>query len=80
MKVRVLISPRPGVLDPEGSAVGQALSELGYREVVKVAAGRVIHLELDTQDPEQTRLRVVEMCEKLLANPVIESYEIEVET
>ncbi|MEE2703907.1 MAG: phosphoribosylformylglycinamidine synthase subunit PurS [Myxococcota bacterium] len=79
MKVRILISPRPGILDPEGSAVAQALSELGYTEVTEVRAGRVIRLELDADDPEQARLRAVEMCEKLLANPVIEIYEIEIE-
>lgn len=79
MKLRVLISPRPAVLDPEGSAVAQALSELGYDEVAEVRAGKVIWLELDTDDPDRARRQASEMCEKLLANPVIEDYEVEIE-
>ena len=79
MRVRVLISSRPGVLDPEGAAVQQALSELGYGGVGEVRFGKAIWLELEADDPERARAQAREMCEKLLANPVIETYEIEIE-
>ncbi len=78
MKVRVLVCPKPGVLDAEGRAVEQALGELGYRDVSGVRFGKAIWLDLDTDDPERARSLAREMCEKLLANPVIETYEIEI--
>lgn len=76
MKLRVLVTPKPGVLDPEGRAVQRALGELGYPEVQEVHTGKLITLELDERDARRAHDRVVEMCEKLLANPVIERYEI----
>ena len=79
MRVRVVITPKPGVLDPEGRAVQHALQELGYADVSEVRTGKVIDLELATDDPERARTLAVEMCEKLLANPVIETYSLEVE-
>ena len=77
MKVRVLITPKPGVLDPEGRAVGRALGELGFGEVRDVRTGKLIVLDLATDDPERARALATEACEKLLANPVIERYSIE---
>jgi phosphoribosylformylglycinamidine synthase len=77
VKLRVRVVPREGVLDPEGRAVHHALGELGYRQVSDVRIGKLIELELATDDPAEARRAVTEMCEKLLANPVIESYEIE---
>ena len=77
MKVRVLITPKPGVLDPEGRAVGRALDELGFGEVRDVRTGKLIVLDLATDDPERARALATEACEKLLANPVIERYSIE---
>jgi phosphoribosylformylglycinamidine synthase len=77
MKVRVLVTPKPGVLDPEGRAVQRALRELGYAEVDEVHTGKVIALELATDDADRALTLAREMCDKLLANPVIESYEIE---
>ncbi len=77
MKVRVLITPKPGVLDPEGRAVGRALDELGFWEVRDVRTGKLIVLDLATDDPERARALATEACEKLLANPVIERYSIE---
>ena len=77
MRLRVRITPREGVLDPEGRAVHRALGDLGYDVVSDVRTGKLIELELQTDDPDEARRLAGEMCEKLLANPVIESYEIE---
>ncbi len=78
MKVRILVTPKPGVLDPEGRAVQKALLDLGYAEVEDVQTGKVLLLELAADDPERARTLAREMCEKLLANPVIETYQIEI--
>jgi phosphoribosylformylglycinamidine synthase len=69
-RVRVLIRPKAGILDPQGQAVERALPQLGFEGVSHVHVGRLV--ELDVEDPE----RVGEMCERLLANPLIEDYEI----
>ena len=70
MRVRVLIRPKAGILDPQGQAVERALPHLGFEGVANVHVGRLI--ELDIEDPSQ----LAAMCEKLLANPLIEDYEI----
>ena len=69
-RVRVLIRPKAGILDPQGQAVERALPALGFDGVSRVHVGRLV--ELDVPDP----WRVGEMCEKLLANPLIEDYEV----
>ena len=71
MRARVLIRPKAGILDPQGIAVERALPALGFDGVTNVRVGRLVELELD--DPA----RVPEMCERLLANPLIESYEVQ---
>jgi phosphoribosylformylglycinamidine synthase subunit PurS len=71
MRVRVLIRPKKGILDPQGQAVESALPALGFEGVRDVHVGRLI--ELDVEDPAQ----VPQMCERLLANPLIEDYEIQ---
>ena len=71
MRVRVLIRPKEGILDPSGQAVEGALPSLGFEGVRNVHVGRLI--ELDVDDPA----RVPDMCERLLANPLIEVYEIQ---
>ena len=76
MKLRVLVSLKPGVLDAQGRAIEHALRDLGYAELRGVRTGKVVTLELDTSDPAKARAMAAEMCEKLLANPVIEQYEI----
>jgi phosphoribosylformylglycinamidine synthase len=76
MRLRVVVQPKPGVLDPQGRAIAAALGDLGYTEIAEVRTGKVIDLELATDDAELARARVREMCEKLLANPVIERFEI----
>jgi phosphoribosylformylglycinamidine synthase subunit PurS len=70
MRARVLVRPKAGILDPQGQAVERALPALGFDGVSNVHVGRLI--ELDVDDPE----RLPEMCERLLANPLIEDYEI----
>jgi phosphoribosylformylglycinamidine synthase subunit PurS len=70
-KARVLIRPKEGILDPQGKAVERALPALGFEGVGHVRVGRMV--ELETEDPA----RLPELCEKLLANPLIEDYEIE---
>jgi phosphoribosylformylglycinamidine synthase len=71
MRARVLVRPKEGILDPQGQTVQRALKALGFAGVRNVHVGRLIELELD--DPE----RLPEMCERLLANPLIEDWEIE---
>ncbi len=78
MKATVRIMLKQGVLDPQGKAIGHALSALGFSGVGEVRQGKLITLELDDTDPAVARERVREMCEKLLANTVIEDYEIEI--
>jgi phosphoribosylformylglycinamidine synthase PurS subunit len=77
MKARVFITLKNGVLDPQGKAIGHALNTLGFRTVGEVRQGKVIDIELSERDEARARARVKEMCEKLLANMVIEKYEIE---
>ena len=70
-KARVLIRPKEGILDPQGKAVEGALPALGFEGVGHVRVGRMV--ELEAEDPA----RLPELCEKLLANPLVEDYEIE---
>ena len=77
MKARVHIYPKHGVLDPQGKAIGRALATLGFEGVGEVRQGKLIELELGESDPGRARAQVEAMCEKLLANTVIESYAIE---
>ena len=72
MKARVLIRPKDGILDPQGQAVERALPALGFDGAENVRVGRLV--ELDVQDTS----RLHEMCERLLANPLIEDYEVQV--
>ena len=78
MKARVHISLKPGVLDPQGKAIGNALQGLGFGGVGEVRQGKLIELELSDTDPEAARARIEDMCRQLLANPVIENYAIEI--
>jgi phosphoribosylformylglycinamidine synthase len=79
MKARVHIMPKAGVLDPQGKAIAHALGSLGFAGVGEVRQGKVIDLDLAETDPARARAAVDEMCRKLLANTVIESYRIELE-
>jgi phosphoribosylformylglycinamidine synthase subunit PurS len=77
VKATVLVRPKPGILDPQGEAVGSALGHLGF-EVRDARVGRVIDLELEAADETAAKAEVERMCAQLLANPLIESFEIEV--
>ncbi|HEY4265531.1 MAG TPA: phosphoribosylformylglycinamidine synthase subunit PurS [Micropepsaceae bacterium] len=77
MKARVFVTLKSGVLDPQGKAIGHALNNLGFDSVGDVRQGKVIDIELAEKDETRARARLKEMCEKLLANTVIEKYEIE---
>ena len=74
--VRVDVTHLPGVLDPQGATVERALPALGYDNVSDVSIGKTIRLVVDAVDEAAARAQVEEMCERLLANPVIEAYEI----
>ncbi len=76
MKVRVDISRRPGIADPEASTTHRALQDLGFEQVGAVRFGRSILLAVDVDDPAEAERLVGEMCERLLANPVIEDYSV----
>ena len=78
MRATVLVRPKAGILDPQGQAVESSLRHLGF-EVGEARVGRVVELELPTDDAGEARVQVERMCAQLLANPLIESYEIELE-
>jgi len=78
VRATVLVRPRQGILDPQGEAVQQSLRRLGF-DVSSARVGRVIDLELAADGGEEARARVEQMCTQLLANPLIESFEIRVE-
>lgn len=78
MKARVHVMLKDGVLDPQGEAVRHALGSLGFRGVEGVRQGKVIELDLAETDADKAQSTVTEMCEKLLANTVIESYSVEI--
>ena len=77
MRATVLVRPKEGILDPQGDAVGNALGHLGF-SVSSARVGRVVDLELDAADADDARTQVEEMCRQLLANALIESYEVEI--
>jgi phosphoribosylformylglycinamidine synthase len=77
MKARIFVTLKNGVLDPQGKAIRHALNNLGFTSVGEVRQGKVIDIELSESDETKARTDLENMCEKLLANTVIESYEIE---
>ncbi|MFN2484442.1 MAG: phosphoribosylformylglycinamidine synthase subunit PurS [Candidatus Limnocylindria bacterium] len=72
------VNLRPGIADPEGQTIASGLRALGYAEVDEVRTGKLMRLALDADDAESARARVDEMCRRLLANPVMESYRFDV--
>jgi len=79
MKAKVYVTIKENVLDPQGNAVQGALHTLGFNEVGKVRIGKYLELELDTNDRAQAEEKLKVMCEKLLANTVVEDYRFELE-
>lgn len=79
MKAIVHVGLKPGVLDPQGRAISRSLVDLGFDEVKGARQGKVIELDIKEKDAERAKARVTEMCEKLLANTVIESYQVKIE-
>jgi phosphoribosylformylglycinamidine synthase len=78
MKAVVTVMLKNGVLDPQGKAIGQALSGLGFEGVGEVRAGKVIEVEIAETDPARAKAAVEDMARKLLANTVIESFKVEI--
>jgi len=78
VKATVLVRPKPGILDPQGQAVEGSLRHLGF-DVSEARVGRVVDVELSTDDPQEARAQLERMCEQLLANPLIESYVIDLD-
>jgi phosphoribosylformylglycinamidine synthase len=77
LRATVAIRPKPGILDPQGEAVGSALGQLGFA-VGDARVGKVIDLEVQAADVATAKAEVERMCKQLLANPLIESFEVEV--
>jgi len=78
LSVKVTVTLKPGVLDPQGKAVRNALESLGFKGLVDLRIGKVMEIKMDGFCAEEARKQVEEMCQKLLANPVIEDYRYEV--
>jgi phosphoribosylformylglycinamidine synthase subunit PurS len=78
VRATVLVRPKPGILDPQGAAVGSALGHLGFA-VKDARVGKLIDLDVDAADAAEAKAKVEKMCVQLLANPLIESYEVEIE-
>jgi len=79
MKAIIQVGLKPGVLDPQGRAIARSLGDLGFDEVTEARQGKIIELDLKEKDTARAEDRVKEMCEKLLANTVIESYTFTIE-
>ncbi len=79
MKAKIHVTLKSGVLDPQGKAIAHALAALGFTGVGDVRQGKLIEVELDETDPDAARAQVEKMCTQLLANAVIENYDIELD-
>lgn len=79
MKARVYVTPKDGILDPQGKAVEHALTVLGFKQVKGVRVGRVLEVVMDPAKGDTSEKTLKEMCEKLLANTIIESYRYELD-
>jgi phosphoribosylformylglycinamidine synthase len=79
MRAKIFVCFKDGVLDPQGKAVERSLHTLGYQEVRDVRMGKYLEIELEAPSRQAAETRIREMCDKLLANPVIEDYRFEIE-
>ena len=76
MKVKVIVTPKNGVLDPQGKAIQQTLNGMGFSSVNEVRQGKYFDIEINEKDETKAKARVQDMCNKLLANLIIEDYQI----
>ena len=76
MKVKVIVTPKNGVLDPQGKAIQQTLNGMGFSSVNEVRQGKYFDIEINEKDAAKAKARVEDMCKKLLANLIIEDYQI----
>ena len=76
MKVKVIVTPKNGVLDPQGKAIQQTLNGMGFSGVNEVRQGKYFDIEINEKDEAKAKARVEDMCKKLLANLIIEDYQI----
>jgi phosphoribosylformylglycinamidine synthase len=79
MKARVFVTLKPSVFDPQGQTIADALHSMGYEGIGDVRQGKYFELELDSRSPDQARALAAEVADRLLANPVIESYRVEID-
>ena len=77
MTVKVIVTHKPGVLDPQGQTVLQSLQQLGHKDVSDVRIGKYIEIDLDTPSREDAEKKALEISDKMLANPVIETFRVE---
>ena len=80
MKARVFVTLKPSVFDPQGHTISDALHSMGYTGIGDVRQGKYFELELNSSTPDQARALAAEVADRLLANPVIESYRVEIES
>lgn len=78
MKARISIFLKSSVFDPQGNIVSESLKRVGFSQVKEVRMGKVVEVELETTLPHEAKKQIEKMCEKLLVNPVLESYEMEI--
>ena len=75
-RIEIRVTPRPGILDPQGKAIHHSLQNLGWTDVDDVRVGKAIHVEMEAESSNAARAAAEEMCRKLLANPVTEDFEV----
>jgi len=75
-RIEIRVTPRPGILDPQGKAIHHSLHSLGWTAVEDVRVGKAIHVEMEAASPDAAREEADAMCRKLLANPVTENFEV----
>ena len=78
LRARITVRLRPGILDPQGTTIQRALEGLGFPEVRELRVGKLLEMTIAETDPVRARARIDDMCRRLLANPVVEDYAIEV--
>tara|TARA_Y100000758_G_scaffold107606_1_gene75289 strand:+ start:748 stop:981 length:234 start_codon:yes stop_codon:yes gene_type:complete len=76
MKIKVIVTPKEGVLDPQGKAIQQTLNGMSFSDVKQVRQGKYFDIEVNIEDEKKAKAKIEEMCKKLLANLVIEDYKI----